>query len=540
MQNSLGIYIEENIIKYAKVSKDKDTVKIENFGLKFYDDITEAIEQILQETYSYNLPKSINISNETYNYFDTFSSLSKKDMDRSIKTAFEIYCEDNNIRINSLESRYFLVENKEDPDRLKAVYISVPKAEITEKIRNIQSGKVSTATPIAVSISNLLNKQMDNDAIIINLENKTDITIIKDGQVAKIIKLENGIGKIINKLYDKLNSYSKAYEILKGTTLYTEIGKDLIDNVNSEYLEYIVPDLYNIVLEIKEVISSELVTINNVLISGMGASINNIDLYFNEYLESSTCEILKPYFVKDIPMTDISIKDYIEVNSAVCLALEGLGLGDKQINFTKGHKGNEFASREKKTKVKGDKNISFADLDFNFDSIEKMLLRAIISVIIAIVIYIVFLQFIYKNLQDKAGQVENKITDIDNQITLINLDESKLKTKENNYVIKTNQLIASRDELTKKYKTLNKVPNLLTEMMHIIPKEVKLTSFKMPTDNIMEIEAESPYREQIGVFVMLLKKHKNSTGEIAFSNIKSTTVEESIDKIKIKITGELN
>ena len=41
MASCLGLYIEENIIKYAKVSKDKDVIKIDSFGVKFYDKLSE-------------------------------------------------------------------------------------------------------------------------------------------------------------------------------------------------------------------------------------------------------------------------------------------------------------------------------------------------------------------------------------------------------------------------------------------------------------------------------------------------------------------
>ena len=50
MQSSLGIYIEENLIKYAKVQKDKDNIKIEAFGTKFYENLDQAISQIVKET----------------------------------------------------------------------------------------------------------------------------------------------------------------------------------------------------------------------------------------------------------------------------------------------------------------------------------------------------------------------------------------------------------------------------------------------------------------------------------------------------------
>ena len=60
MSSCLGLYIENNIIKYAKISKDHDSVRIDSFGMKFYDNIDEVIKQIVNETYSYKVPISVN------------------------------------------------------------------------------------------------------------------------------------------------------------------------------------------------------------------------------------------------------------------------------------------------------------------------------------------------------------------------------------------------------------------------------------------------------------------------------------------------
>ena len=70
MPSCLGLYIETNIIKYAKVSKERDILKIESFGIKFYDKLDEAIKQIISETYSFKIPISINLSDEIYILFD--------------------------------------------------------------------------------------------------------------------------------------------------------------------------------------------------------------------------------------------------------------------------------------------------------------------------------------------------------------------------------------------------------------------------------------------------------------------------------------
>ena len=69
MPSCLGLYIENNIIKYAKIAKDNNDYKVESFGMKFYDKINDAINQIIAETYSYKTPIITNLSDEFYNYF---------------------------------------------------------------------------------------------------------------------------------------------------------------------------------------------------------------------------------------------------------------------------------------------------------------------------------------------------------------------------------------------------------------------------------------------------------------------------------------
>ena len=86
MASCLGLYIEDNLIKYAKVSKEKDVKKVEAFGVKFYDRIEDGIRQIVEETYSQKIPISINLEGENYNYFKVFSLLSKGDLQKAIKT----------------------------------------------------------------------------------------------------------------------------------------------------------------------------------------------------------------------------------------------------------------------------------------------------------------------------------------------------------------------------------------------------------------------------------------------------------------------
>ena len=85
MPSCLGMYVQDNLIKYAKVSKDHDKIKVDSFGVKFYENINEAIKQVVEETYSYKTPISINLEQEIYNYFDMFALLNKTDLQKAIK-----------------------------------------------------------------------------------------------------------------------------------------------------------------------------------------------------------------------------------------------------------------------------------------------------------------------------------------------------------------------------------------------------------------------------------------------------------------------
>ena len=51
MPSSLGIYIEENLIKYAKVVKEKDSLKVEAFNVVFYENSTlaETLDKIIYD-----------------------------------------------------------------------------------------------------------------------------------------------------------------------------------------------------------------------------------------------------------------------------------------------------------------------------------------------------------------------------------------------------------------------------------------------------------------------------------------------------------
>ena len=161
MSSCLGLYIEEHLIKYAKVSKERDNIKVESFGMKFYDKIGDAISQIIEETYSQKTPISVNMSEEMYNYFDMFALLTKNDLQKAIKTEFESYCTDKGYNPNVFETRYAVADSQLDKDKIKIIHIADNKIELNKRIQEVDGYHLVNISPISMSIPNLVQVRKD-------------------------------------------------------------------------------------------------------------------------------------------------------------------------------------------------------------------------------------------------------------------------------------------------------------------------------------------------------------------------------------------
>lgn len=547
MSSCLGLYIESNLIKYAKVTKDRDNLKIESFGIKFYDKIGEAINQIISETFSFKTPISINLSEEVYQYFYFFNLLNKNDLKKAIETEFESYCSDKNFNRNALETRYALVEDLQDKEKIKAIYISVNKAEINRKLQEFDGNAVSTITSLPMAITNVIDANQKENVAIINIEENTTITTVLEQKIYNVDRVDVGMETILNSISEKENSYSKAYEICKNTTIYTMEGKELIQEEENQYLEDIMPTLYNIVQEVKNIVDNSLNRIDKIYITGTGSVINNIDLYFQEYFTNIKCEILKPFFIPE--NVKINIKDYIEVNSAIAIAMQGLGYGVKSINFKRTSivetlsellkievqpKDKKKENKEKQSNKNKKINFSF-DLKGKLDNTEKWLIRTASGVLAFIIIYGISMTFLQVNTNNKIKQINTVKEDTQEQIQLADRDLQKLNNKTTNYQRMTENLKSYSDAVAEKNRTKNVIPTLLSELMYIIPQGVTITSIENTTGSHIVINAQSPKYELLGY----LKGKIITDGILSPSTVISTSGVKQNDTVMIVIEGDL-
>lgn len=534
----LGLYIEEHLIKYAKVSKDHNKIKVESFGIKFYDKVEDAIHQVIQETYSQKTPISINLSEEMYNYFDMFALLTKSDLQRAIKTEFESYCVDKGYNPNVFESRYAVIGNQEEKEKVRVIHVAANKIELNKQIQQVDGYKLSSISPISMAIPSLIDVEKKENAVIVNIENETTITTVFEDKIYNVDKIEEGSGQILTKINLKENSYSKSYEICKNTTIYTSEGKELQEE-QSSYLEDIMPTLYTIVSKVRNIINENGDKIKKVYITGTAALINNVDLYFQEYLENVDCEILKPYFIETVG--NINIKDYIEVNSAISLGLMGIGEGIAGMNFknqTLGDKIPDWLKLEvnpdrdpKDRKYLG--GMFTWDLGQKLDKTEIGFVRISIGLLLLVIIYSTFSALLANQMNQKEREAEESIASTNQQITLANNDNEKIKSKTNEYTTLLKNLEDKNNKITDRNRTRNAIPNLLNQIMSIIPENVQLTSIENTSDTHIVINAQSNKYEQLGYLKAKIKT------DVILTNVISTAGQKDNNIVTVKIEGEL-
>lgn len=550
MPSCLGLYIDKNLIKYAKVSKDHEFIKVDSYGIKFYDKISEAISQIVAETFSYKTPISVNLSNEMYNYFEIFSLLNKNDIPKAIETEFESLCEEKEYNMNALEARNVIVSNLENREKLRVVHVSANKTEINNKVQMLEGNKVGAVIPISMSIPNLIDAKSKENVLIVNIEDKTTVTSIINNNVYEVKILEDGSKQILDSINLKENSYQKAYDICKNTTIYTSGSQDLQIDEN-DHLDDIMPTLYNIVSQVKKILENSPQEIEKVYITGTASVISNIDLYFSEYLNSVKCEILKPYFIST-GLKNVNIKDFIEVNSAISLALNYLGVGIAGMNFRRiplSQKISELMNIQiggaKKLKDKpgkkdsNKKTIKKPNLNFNFDltgaldTIEKSILRVAGALLGTIIIFIILSGILTNNMEKKEKEADDLISDTNAQIAKVSSDNDKVNSKTSSYQELIDNLNKVNEALAEKYSLKDAVPNLLNEIMYATPKDVQITSIQNTTSKHIKIEAQSEKYEQLGYFKGKIKNEGLLLNVISDQGVKNG------DIVKTTIEGDL-
>ena len=583
MPSCLGICIEKNLIKYAKLTKDKASslTTLNAFGIKFYDSLADTVREIVSETQSENTPICVGLNSEDYTSVNVFSKLSPKDIKSLVNTNFKSLCEEKDINSAAIDMRYVLVRNTGDGDTYKAICIAANQTELTNLGQVFGQYKLSGITSVGLANANLLrDKGIAEKAAVINIEDDTKITVFANGEIADLITIPLGMDEIFTRVSEKYNSYSRAYDACKGVDVYANTSYSL-DEDTKEINDILLPMLYDLKQRVIASLYQYKDSLRNLYITGTGVIINNIDLYFEDAFPGAKCEVLVPYFIN---RDRTNLKDVLEVNNALAMAAYGVDGVNKETDFfaSGGYLKNE-ANKNKlkkqvsmkdimtvannwmtsvdnkmKRKVKSKdrrKSVAFDDeveqldqlggageapmVDSNdsdeyYDPFEEWLTRIAISTFVAFAAYTGISHYTGQLLDEKISLANSNITSAENELKDVNNDINYINSQAGDYEAKTGKLQRILETIRTKEERSFDIPNLLSRLMFSIPEEVKVTSVKVEdgTDNVT-ISAESGRYAQLGYFVSRLKL------EGVLENVSMQVVSMDTSSIKIIINGVL-
>ena len=320
MASALGIFIDRNIIKYAKLNGTKDKLKVESYGMKYGENHKELLKQIIEETNSSKNNVVINAAEIHYEETSIFSMLKKKDYDKAVEVAYEEIIDKQKLRPELLEYGYILSKNPADSEKLH-VLLGIQEKGAMETRANLfgQNVMLYSQMPIGISISNIYESPLP--ALIVNIEEDTYITEIYDTEPIKVTRIATGTKNIIDTINNEENSISKSYEVLRNMVLQTD-DMDQISFEGNEYAPVIVSEVMKIVSEIKSVMKKRPGIYKKIYISGTGATISNLETFIEKLIDDVECDILRPAGIEG--QKKVAIKEYVDVNSAIALACEAL------------------------------------------------------------------------------------------------------------------------------------------------------------------------------------------------------------------------
>ena len=553
MQYCLGISIDDKFIKYAKVQKEDNTFKVESYGINSYNnmDLDKRIAQIIQETDSSKIPISTDVQNEKYYFFNFFGVKNKTYAKEAIQTEFESFCADNHINKNTVEGRYIYTKNIDMLDQNKAIYIYANKGEMEERLNLFKGAKVVSATPDAIAIPNIVNIEPNKNIMIVDISDNTKITTLINKNIYNVDILSEGLKEAFDTINLKENSTLKTYEVLKNTTIYTMDMDTTSNKKNDEYLQHIVPELYKVAQEVLN-ITKNYKKIDQIYLTGYATVINNIELYFQEYFKDSKVEILKPFFIEK--NNRVNVKDYIEVNQAIALALQGMGYGARTINFSTDKKADEIKSMlsmnmtdiinsfkvqkadNGKEKNKPKLNVDLGFLKNKSKNLDTSMTNAFISLLLITILYCAGSIWVSKQILSETDKVKDDVSYTQEQIAKATNDDSKINTKTNDYKRYKSNLENTSNVIETKRSRKNQITTLLNKIVYTIPKEVQLTEIKNEEKGGKQhiyISAQSKKYEQLAYFKAKLKNAN------ILDNVTSNEGTKSGDVVTTIIEGDL-
>ena len=150
-----------------------------------------------------------------------------------------------------------------------------------------------------------------------------------------------------------------------------------------------------------------------------------------------------------------------------------------------------------------------------------------------LIIYSAFSMLLSQQMDKKNQQLQDSIDSTTQQINLANTDSDKIKSKTNEYTSLIRSIEEANNKIAERNKIRNAIPNLLNQIMSIIPENVQLTSIENNNDTHIIINAQSNKYEQLGYLKAKIK------ADVILTNVISTAGQKESDVVTVVIEGDL-
>ena len=530
MANCLGIYLDDNIVKYAKLSLDNSkNINVEKYGIKFTsDNYEQIINQIIVETDSQNVPVVINPQDDLYYSSQVYEQVKDNSYVPDImKLEFEAWCEKNAKSPEKYSYVYMVSDYKNSENRRNALLNIAPKESINAELNMVKS--LSQIMPAKPLVNRIVSDEEDS-YILINIDSALSLTVVINKKIVEFKTYDTGMKSVLSDFTRNLGSYEKAYLACKQMNVYTE-G----ESSNDPTLEQIVEPVLQEILKLCQAeVSKYANNISKIFLTGIGTSFTNIDLLFSQFLDTKT-SIIKPFFIKDL--TDVRyVSEIVEVTEAIVLAYEYLNPKFNEIRYLGGgtklnSKLNKmFAAPSKIIKPKKQKEPKERKEPQIEDETVNIIGYGAIAIAVVLVAYVVFgvvysfsVNRMVKNMEVKKQNVVAETANVNSDIDYVNKNMKEYKDINDEVENIKNKI--ERNEIGK-FSTYN-VASLLQNIIRIIPQNVRLINISSNDNKNITITASSDEYEYLGYFFAQLKLEGviNNAKINKVNNGETTTIE---------------
>lgn len=536
MSSCLGLYINDNIVKYAKMTMDNNkNITLENYGIRYVkESIKNVISNIIEETNSSKDLIAINSQKDIFvNYTMFDQGISKNFSSDVARMEFESWCEKN----GKVPAKYLYVYKVADvannENKFNAA-LNIIEKDTLDEYNTVGDSKVTDMYPVQFLMNRLVPNEESN-YLLVNMDDKLSISVVSENNIVDFKFYEFGMKDLIFKFSQTLGSYQRAYEACKQLNVYSDEETN-----NDKKLEEIAePILQEILKSVAVMVNKYRKNIDKVILAGQGTVFTNIDILFKEFL-SIKCDILKPDFLKNT--TDVrNLAEALEATQAMAIALETVSPKENNLNYIKTsnkikNKFDKLISREarankiRKKNEQAKENILKAKLDLKEEKLPMIVTCAGIVASLAVIAYLSFSIIYSTNVDktiDKIAKEKNRVlaekSKISDDIKYINSNTQKYSAINE----RVQELVGDIEKSNvSKYTTYN-VASFLQEIIRIIPVNVKFDRISSDDNKHVVIKAESDSYPALGYFITQLKSN-GPLQNVKINSIKngSTTVVE--------------